>query len=74
MTVSIAITQQHIEVDETSDVVVTEIEQDTETGDYVRDIRVYGLDADGASILVVQVKVRSNVHENIELTAPASEY
>jgi hypothetical protein len=46
--------------------VTTQIEQDPNNGDYVRDVRV--LDGDGN--IVVQVRCRSLTRDKLNLTAP----
>jgi hypothetical protein len=53
-------------------VVVTEIEQDTIAGDYVRDIRIFGAPATegGTGPMLVQLRIRSITSESLELSAP----
>ncbi len=71
---TITTAQHNLVVDGVTEIVVTTIEQDISVGDYARDVRFYGLDAGGNTVLLVQVKARAASHDDIELTAPASEY
>jgi hypothetical protein len=55
-----------LEIDTVGDVVVTNTMQSEDTGDYTRDIRV--MDEDGR--VVCQLRLRSILRENINITAP----
>ena len=61
--------EQQLVVDNITDIVVTEIAQDAEAGDYVRDIRILG----DNSRLVLQVRCRATTLDGLQIAIPAQE-
>jgi hypothetical protein len=76
MMAEIRTTQLNLEIADVGDVVVTTTEQDPELGDYVRDIRIFGVPATsgGSAPLLVQLRIRSASRANLDLSAPAQEF
>jgi hypothetical protein len=76
-TMDVAITAQNLEITDVTKIVVTEIQQDTVTGMYTRDIRILGGPGsvtDASAPLVVQLRVRALHRENLEMVAPEQLY
>jgi predicted DNA-binding ArsR family transcriptional regulator len=60
----------YLEVSEVTDIVVTPTQQDEEVGDYRRDIRIM----DETGKIVLQLRVRSIIRDQIDISAPAQEF
>jgi hypothetical protein len=67
---SITTLSQKIEVTGVEDVVVTDAETDTDTGDYVREIRVLGAD----QVPVFTLRIAADDREKINVTAPEQQF
>jgi hypothetical protein len=75
MTATVTIMQQYLEVADVGDVIVTDTQQSDE-GDYVRDIRIFSRATadEETGQLVVQVRIRGMTREVLELTAPPQQF
>ena len=67
---SITTLSQTIEVAGVEDVVVTDAEIDTETGDHVREIRILGAD----QVPVFILRIAADDREKINVTAPEQQF
>lgn len=67
---SIATLQQTISVDGVEDVIVTDAEVDTITGDYVREIRVVGAD----DVIVLTLRIAADERTKIAVSAPVQDF
>jgi hypothetical protein len=68
---TIATLSQSISVDEVADVVLTSIEQDAESGLYVREVRIFGVAAGAANApLVFTLRLSSSERGPLEVTTP----
>lgn len=78
MTVTTSIQQLNLEVTGVGDVIVTDIQQDPDVGDYVRDIRIFEVTGSGVSTLlstlIVQIRIRAPTRAALDLTAPPQQY
>jgi hypothetical protein len=61
---------QKIEVTDVEDVIVTDAETDTETGDYVREIRIIGTD----QVPIFTLRIAADDREKINVTAPEQQF
>ena len=61
---------------EPTDITVTDPELDTTTGYYIREFRFYGEPAStgGSNPLILTIRVKSTDTNQIQVTAPASEF
>jgi len=69
-------TLEHIEVAGVGDVIVTPVEQDTEAGDYVRDLRIFAvpLIEGQTGEMVLQIRLRAETQERLRVVAPQAEF
>jgi hypothetical protein len=67
---SITTLSQTIEVTDVQDVVVTDAETDTETGDFVREIRILGAD----QVPIFTLRIAADDREKINVTAPEQQF
>ncbi len=74
MTTTVIITQQSLEVSPVTGVVITTTEQDTEAGDYVREIRISGEAVDSNVPIVVIVRLHGLTEADLLITAPEQEF
>lgn len=67
---------QTLQIDGVSDITVTEILQDADVGDYVREIRIWGLPLTEGALapLVMTLRLRHQVRVNLEISVPTSEF
>lgn len=67
---------QTVGVDGVGDIVVTTIEQDPDSGDYVREIRIFGLPtvAGANKPLVLTLRLRDSDRAAIAITVPSSDF
>lgn len=68
-------TQQSIEIGEVKSITVTEVAQDTETGEYVREIRVFrargsASDETESQMQVLSVRLRSPTRKQVHIVVP----
>ena len=75
MTTTVDISEIKLLVDNVTDVVVTEAEQDTDSK-WVREIRVFGEPAieGGTKPVVATIRIKSETKENVNLTAPSVDF
>jgi hypothetical protein len=74
---AIVTTAHNFEITDVTQIVVTSIEQDTETGMYTRDIRILGgagSVTDAQEPLIIQLRVRALHKEDLEMVAPTQLY
>ena len=72
---AITTTQQNIQITDVTDVVVSTIEQDTISGDYVRTIQIWGTpEPAGNNVLVLQLRLRSTDSVALKVVSPQSEF
>jgi hypothetical protein len=58
-----------------TDVIVSPIAQDTEVGDYVRTVQVWGTPAVGTSgVLVMQLRIRATLDTSLKIVSPETEF
>jgi hypothetical protein len=64
-----------LELSEVADVVITDIAQDPDVGDYVRVINFMGAAfVGGPQDLILQIKIRSSSQSNIDISAPPQKF
>jgi hypothetical protein len=71
---TITISAQNVEIISVSDVVVTPVVQDTDAGDYVRDIRIFTEPMPGMPIMVLQLRIRAAVANVLRVTSPQVDF
>ena len=73
MAMTIETISQKIELTGVGDIVVTEIEQDQDVGDFVREIRLYGGRA-GEGLEIFALRLRSAGRETLQISSPAVDF
>ena len=71
----VSIEQQHFEITNVTDVIVSAIEQDPDVGDYVRTIQIWGTPASGTSnLMVMQLRIRATIDTTLKIISPETEF
>ena len=73
---TIVTTNQSLNISNVRSVVVTEIVQDTETQQFIREIRIFGEveGESGIAPLICSIRVSSATRSRIHISVPASEF
>jgi len=74
MTATVELQQQLLQITEVGSVIVTDIVQDEDAGDYVRDLRIFGVPIGDTAPLLVQLRIRSTSRQKLELSAPVQSF
>jgi hypothetical protein len=73
MAITIETISQKIELTGVGDIVVTQIEQDQDVGDFVREIRFYSGRA-GEGLEIFMLRLRSADRATLQISSPAAEF
>jgi hypothetical protein len=71
---TILTTQQAVDVGDVTSIVVTDIAQDQESGEYVREIRIFAGEIDTAGPLAITVRLRSQSRSKLHVAVPSLQF